>query len=180
MELKETGIKNLYVITPYLIKDDRGYFMETFNKNFFSKMSLQYDFVQDNESKSSYGTIRGLHLQTGNFSQAKLVRVLEGEVLDVAVDLRVNSDTFGKHFSVNLSSENKKQLLIPRGFAHGFSVLSETAVFAYKCDNFYSKESESGIRFDDSTLNIDWKIPLEKILISQKDRELKSFKEFRK
>ena len=137
-----------------------------------------YDFVQDNQSKSSYGTIRGLHFQKGEFSQAKLVRAIEGTVLDVAVDLRTGSKTFGKHVAVELSAENNRQLMIPRGFAHGFSVLSETAVFTYKCDNVYNKASEGGLMWNDKDIGIDWKIPADKVILSDKDRKHPSLKEF--
>ena len=137
-----------------------------------------YDFVQDNQSKSSYGTIRGLHFQKGEFSQAKLVRAIEGTVLDVAVDLRAGSKTFGKHVAVELSAENNRQLMIPRGFAHGFSVLSETAVFTYKCDNVYNKASEGGLMWNDKDIGIDWKIPADKVILSDKDRKHPSLKEF--
>jgi dTDP-4-dehydrorhamnose 3,5-epimerase len=169
MKIISTEFEGLFVIEPTIYKDSRGYFYETFNRSAFEQNGLFFDFVQDNESKSQYGVVRGLHYQTGEFAQAKLVRVFEGKVLDVVVDLRQGSKTFGKHFSIKLSAENKKQFLVPRGFAHGFSVLSENAVFVYKCDNFYNKESERGIMFDDSTLNIDWQIPKNEMLISEKD-----------
>ncbi len=161
-----------------MYEDARGYFFECYNKTKFEAAGLHYDFIQDNQSKSSYGTVRGLHFQKGEHAQAKLVRVLEGTVLDVAVDLRSGSPTYGKHVAVELSAENKRQLLIPRGFAHGFSVLSETAVFSYKCDNQYCMEAEGGIRYDDPQLAINWKIEKGKELLSKKDRKLPLFEEF--
>ncbi len=170
MKILETPIKDLYIIEPRVFKDERGYFFESYNKKKFEEAGLQYDFVQDNQSKSQYGVIRGLHYQLAPFAQAKLVRVLEGKVLDVVVDIRKNSPTFGKTFSIELSADNFRQLLVPRGFAHGFSVLSETAIFAYKCDNIYNKSAERGILYNDHQLNIDWKIPTNKAIISEKDK----------
>lgn len=171
MNFIKTEIDGVYVLEPRVFKDERGYFFESFNREELVKNGLNYDFgVQDNQSKSSYGVIRGLHCQLGKYSQAKLVRVLQGKVLDVAVDVRPDSKTFGKHVAVELSDENFCQLLIPRNFLHGFSVLSSTAVFAYKVDNIYNKESEFGIRYDDSEIGIDWKIPKDKIITSEKDR----------
>ncbi|RZK67018.1 MAG: dTDP-4-dehydrorhamnose 3,5-epimerase, partial [Pedobacter sp.] len=156
MEIQETGLKDCVIIKPRIFEDPRGYFFESFNaKTFEDRTDLSGKFVQDNQSYSSYGVIRGLHAQSGENAQAKLVRVLSGEVLDVAVDIRPGSPTFGKHISVKLSAENKLQLYVPRGFLHGFSVLSETAEFFYKCDNFYNKESEVGIMYNDGDLNID-------------------------
>ena len=155
MNFIKTALEGVFIIEPRVFTDNRGYFFESYNKAAFEAAGLFYDFVQDNQSKSSYGTVRGLHFQKGEHAQAKLVRVLEGVVLDVAVDLRRASPTYGQHVAVELSAENNRQLMIPRGFAHGFSVLSETAVFAYKCDNLYCKEAEGGIRFDDPTLAID-------------------------
>lgn len=176
MEIQETGLKDCLLIKPRVFDDERGYFFESFNeKTFEAKTGLSGKFVQDNQSFSSYGVIRGLHTQTGNFAQAKLVRVIKGEVLDVVVDIRPGSLTFGQHFAVKLSAENKLQLYIPRGFLHGFSVLSETAEFFYKCDNFYNKESEIGVIFNDATLNINWQIPAEKQLVSDKDLVLSNF-----
>lgn len=166
------------VFTPRVFKDNRGYFYESYNEQAFINAGINSHFVQDNQSFSSYATVRGLHLQKGKHAQAKLVRVIQGEVLDVAVDLREGSPTYGEHFSVHLSAENHKQLYIPRGFGHGFAVLSETAIFTYKCDNFYNKESESGIIFNDSDLNIDWKIPTGKAIVSEKDLQLGSFNDF--
>ena len=158
MNFIKTAIEGVYIIEPRIFTDDRGYFFESYSKAAFEAAGLHYDFVQDNQSKSVYGTVRGLHFQKGEHAQAKLVRVLEGTVLDVAVDLRRTSHTYGQYVSVELSAENNRQLMIPRGFAHGFSVLSETAVFAYKCDNPYCRESEGGSRFDDPALAIDWRI----------------------
>ncbi len=178
MNFIETDIADVFILEPNVFKDDRGYFFEAYNKTEFENHGLFYDFVQDNQSKSSYGVIRGLHFQKGEFAQAKLVRVLHGTVLDVAVDLRKSSPTFGKYVAVELSQENNRMLLIPRGFAHGFSVLSQTAVFTYKCDNFYHKETEGGIRFDDPDLNIDWRVNLNQAVLSDKDKLLPYFKEF--
>lgn len=176
MEIQETGFKECVVIKPNVFEDARGYFFESFNqKTFEDKTGLSGQFVQDNQSFSSYGVIRGLHAQAGEHAQAKLVRVLKGEVLDVAIDIRPGSSTFGQHFSIKLSAENKLQLYIPRGFLHGFSVLSDTAEFFYKCDNFYNKESELGILYNDKTLNIDWKIPVEQESISDRDLILTPF-----
>ncbi|WP_443945476.1 dTDP-4-dehydrorhamnose 3,5-epimerase [Pedobacter sp. AW1-32] len=176
MEIEQTGLKDCIIIKPRVFDDPRGYFFESFNKNTFEeKTGLSANFVQDNQSFSSYGVIRGLHAQTGEFAQAKLVRVLKGEVLDVAVDARQGSPTFGKHIAVKLSAENKLQLYIPRGFLHGFAVLSETAEFFYKCDNFYNKDSEGGVLYNDPALNIDWLIPAEDHSISDKDLVLKTF-----
>ena len=175
MKLISTDFEGLYIIEPKIFEDSRGYFYETFNRSVFEHNGLFYDFVQDNESKSEYGVIRGLHYQIGQFSQAKLVRVLQGKVLDVVVDLRQNSKTFGKYFSIELSAENKKQFLVPRGFAHGFSVLSKETIFIYKCDNFYNKKSERGIMFNDKKLSIDWQIPINQQKISEKDTKNPSF-----
>lgn len=166
----ETKLKDCFIIEPRVFQDDRGYFFESFNQESFNKLiGKSVNFVQDNESFSSRGVIRGLHFQKGEFAQAKLVRVVKGAVLDVAVDIRKESPTFGQYISVELTEENKKQLFVPRGFAHGFSVLSEAAIFSYKCDNFYNKESEAGILYNDPSLNIDWKIKLEEAQLSDKD-----------
>lgn len=178
MNFIKTAIEGVYIIEPRIFTDDRGYFFESYSKAAFEAAGLHYDFVQDNQSKSVYGTVRGLHFQKGEHAQAKLVRVLEGTVLDVAVDLRRTSHTYGQYVAVELSADNNRQLLIPRGFAHGFSVLSETAVFAYKCDNLYCRESEGGIRFDDPTLAIDWRIDPAKALTSDKDKLHPYFSEF--
>lgn len=176
MEIGQTGLKDCLIIKPRVFEDPRGYFFESFNQNTFEeKTGLSGRFVQDNQSYSSYGVIRGLHAQTGEFAQAKLVRVTKGEVLDVAVDVRPSSPTYGKHIAVRLSAENKLQLYIPRGFVHGFSVLSETAEFLYKCDNFFNKASETGVIYNDTDLNIDWLIPQEDQAISDKDLLLKPF-----
>ncbi len=176
MEIQETGLKGCVIIKPRVFEDSRGYFFESFNqKTFQEKTGSSGIFVQDNQSFSSYGVIRGLHAQGGDYAQAKLVRVLKGEVLDVAVDIRPNSETFGQHISVKLSAENRLQLYVPRGFLHGFSVLSETAEFFYKCDNFYHKESEIGIAYNDPTLNVDWQIPLQDHAVSEKDLVLNPF-----
>lgn len=177
MPFIQTEIKGVVIFEPRIFTDARGYFFETYNENVFKEADIDAKFVQDNQSKSSYGVIRGLHFQKGEHAQAKLVRVLQGTVLDVALDLREGSETFGKHVAVELSSENNRQLFIPRGFAHGFSVLSETAVFAYKCDNFYCKESEGGLNCADTDLGIDWGVPVESACISDKDKLLPRFKE---
>ncbi|CAH0198169.1 dTDP-4-dehydrorhamnose 3,5-epimerase [Pedobacter sp. Bi27] len=176
MEIEQTGLKDCLIIKPRVFEDPRGYFFESFNQNTFEeKTGLSGRFVQDNESYSSYGVVRGLHAQTGEFAQAKLVRVTKGEVLDVAVDVRPSSPTYGKHFAIRLSAENKLQLYIPRGFIHGFSVLSETAEFLYKCDNFFNKASETGVIYNDADLNIDWLIPEKDLAVSDKDLLLKPF-----
>ncbi|MGZ5245530.1 MAG: dTDP-4-dehydrorhamnose 3,5-epimerase [Flavitalea sp.] len=175
MPFIETGIQGLFVFEPKVFPDSRGYFFESYNRNIFTEQGIEIDFVQDNQSSSTYGVIRGLHFQLPPFSQSKLVRVLSGRILDVAVDIRKGSPTFGKHFTIELSSENKKQLFLPHGFAHGFSVLSETAEVLYKCDAFYNKQSESGIMFNDPELKIDWKIPAEHQVISEKDMHNPSF-----
>lgn len=177
MPFYHCAIEGLVVVEPKVFADDRGYFYEAYNRNVFQQNGITNDFVQDNQSRSTYGVIRGLHYQLPPFAQAKLVRVLEGSILDVAVDIRKGSPTYGQHFSLELTAENHKQLFIPAGFAHGFSVLSDIAVVQYKCDQFYSKESEGGIRFDDAALNIDWKIDKDKAIISEKDLVLPSFAE---
>ena len=165
----KTEIEGVYIVEPKVFEDARGYFFESYNESEFVKNGITNKFIQDNQSKSSYGVVRGLHCQLGEHSQAKLVRVLEGKVLDVAVDVRKGSPTFGKYVAVELSAENKRQLFIPRDFLHGFSVLSETAIFAYKCDNLYCKESEFGVRYDDPQIGVDWRIPQDKIITSEKD-----------
>ena len=178
MKIKETPLKDCYIIEPTIFKDDRGYFYEKFNEKKFEELTgLNGHFVQDNISKSSFGVLRGLHLQKAEHAQAKLVSCLEGCVYDVAVDLRENSPTFGKWFGIELSDENKLQFYVPRGFGHGFSVLSETAIFSYKCDNFYNKESEGGVLWNDPELNIDWKLPLDEIILSEKDKTQPKFSE---
>ncbi len=181
MQCIETALSGCVIIEPKVIRDERGYFMESFNEKTFEQITGQkVHFVQDNQSYSSQGVLRGLHYQCGQHAQAKLVRVIQGEVLDVAVDIRPESPTFGQHVSVHLSAENQRQLFVPRGFAHGFLVLSETATFFYKCDNFYNKESEGGIAFDDPELGIDWEFPSASLLISEKDQQLPKFINARK
>ena len=177
MNFIKTEIEGVVIVEPRVFEDDRGYFFESYNEAEFVANGITNKFVQDNQSKSSYGVIRGLHCQLGEHAQAKLVRVLEGKVLDVAVDIRKGSPTFGKHVAVELSAENKRQLFIPRGFLHGFSVLSETAVFAYKCDNLYCKAAEFGIRYDDEEIGIDWKVPADKVVTSEKDRMANKLKD---
>ncbi len=170
MNFIKTEIDGVVIVEPRVFEDARGYFFESYNEAEFVKNGITARFVQDNQSKSSYGVIRGLHCQRGEHAQAKLVRVLEGRVLDVAVDARAGSPTFGKYMAVELSAENQRQLFIPRGFLHGFAVLSETATFAYKCDNLYCRASEFSIRYDDPEIGIDWQIPSEKVITSEKDR----------
>ena len=179
MNFIKTAIDGVIIIEPKIFKDDRGYFFESYNEAEFIQNGISNQFVQDNQSMSTYGVIRGLHCQLGDKAQAKLVRVLQGKVLDVAVDIRPDSSTFGKHVAVELSAENQRQLFIPRGFLHGFSVLSETAVFAYKCDNLYCKEAEFGIRYDDSEVNVNWQIPPEKVVISAKDKMAYALKDLK-
>ena len=179
MKVTETDLEGSYIIEPQIFGDERGSFFETFNKEKFQKLTnLEIDFLQDNEAFSNKGTLRGLHFQKGKFAQAKLVRVIKGKVLDVVVDLRPESNSFGKHFSIILSGENKKQLFVPRGFAHGYSVLEDNTIFCYKCDNYYHPEAEDGLIFNDKDLNIDWKIPAENIILSEKDGRLLNFKDF--
>ncbi len=170
MSFIKTEFPGLIIIEPTVFKDSRGYFFESYNGKDFIAEGIDIKFVQDNQSKSAYGVIRGLHYQLMPHAQTKLVRVLSGSILDVVVDIRKGSPTFGKTFSLELSAENNKQLLVPKGFAHGFSVLSETAEVLYKCDEFYHKESEAGILFNDAALNIDWKIPADKAIVSDKDQ----------
>ena len=172
MPFLPTDIPGLLIFEPRVFEDSRGYFFEAYNEQVFHEAGVAMKFVQDNQSKSSFGVIRGLHYQLDPHAQTKLVRVLEGTILDVAVDIRQGSPNFGKHVAVELSAVNRKQLLVPAGFAHGFSVLSETAVVLYKCDALYSKESEGGIRYNDPALQIDWKIPAAKALVSDKDAQL--------
>lgn len=177
MRVEKTPINDLVIVHPSIFEDERGYFFEAYNQAKFAANGINYNFIQDNQSFSKRGVIRGLHLQLNPYAQAKLVRVLEGEILDVAVDLRKDSPTFGQHFSVILSAENKKQLMVPHGFAHGFSVLSETASVLYKVDQIYHKESERGIRYDDPTLNINWQLNPEEVIVSEKDIILPSFQD---
>ncbi|MFC7774830.1 dTDP-4-dehydrorhamnose 3,5-epimerase [Flavobacterium sp. GCM10027622] len=181
MNFIETNLPGCFIIEPKVFHDDRGYFMESFNQNTFEKgIGQKINFVQDNQSFSSKGVLRGLHYQCGEHAQAKLVRVLEGEVLDVAVDLRQGSPTYGQSYSILLSAENKKQFFIPRGFAHGFLVLSDTATFFYKCDNFYNKESEGGLIYNDATVNVDWGFPTNELIISDKDQVLPTLENAKK
>ena len=180
MKIKETGIKGLLVIEPDVFGDSRGYFMESFSeKKFREETGMDVTFVQDNESKSSYGVVRGLHFQHPPYSQAKLVRVVSGTALDVAVDLREGSETYGKHFSIELSGENHLQVFIPKGFAHGFAVLSEEVMFQYKCDEYYAPESEGAVIWNDPDLNIDWKIPHEDVRLSEKDKKHPGLKDLK-
>ena len=169
MEFKKTNIEGVYIIEPKVFNDSRGYFFEAWKKEEFEQHIGPVEFIQDNESKSSYGVLRGLHYQKGDFSQAKLVRVIKGRVLDVAADIRPSSPTFGQHVMAELSEENKRQFFIPRGFAHGFLVLSEEAVFTYKVDNVYAPQAEAGIRWDDPDLGIKWPIDPKEVLTSEKD-----------
>ena len=176
MKVTETHLNGCFVIEPHILKDERGYFFESFNQQKFSELiKKEVNFVQDNQSFSTKGVLRGLHFQKGKHAQAKLVRVIKGKVLDVAVDIRKNSSTFGKHFSIELSEENNKQLFVPRGFAHGFVVLSDEVVFSYKCDNYYNKESEGGIIYNDQFLNIDWIAQESNLIVSEKDMKLDTF-----
>ena len=177
MKFIKTAIPDVYIIEPSVFGDHRGYFLESFNLEKFEENIGLIKFVQDNESKSSKGVLRGLHFQKPPFNQAKLVRCIEGRVMDIAVDIRKGSPTYGKHVVAELSGENKRQLFVPRGFAHGFSVLSETAVFAYKVDNRYAPAFDSGIRYDDKELNIDWGLAEEEVQLSRKDKNLQSFKD---
>jgi dTDP-4-dehydrorhamnose 3,5-epimerase len=169
MGFVKTELEGVLVFEPKVFPDDRGYFFESYNKKVFEEAGLNYDFVQDNQSRSTYGVLRGLHYQLEPHAQTKLVRVLEGRILDIAVDIRKDSKTYTKWIGVELSHENFKQLLVPKGFAHGFVVLSDIAVVSYKCDAFYNKDAEGGIRFDDHELKIDWKIPHKDIKVSEKD-----------
>ncbi len=173
MKVIETGLKDCVVIEPRIYGDSRGYFFESYNQKRFKDLTgIDVQFIQDNQSRSDRGVLRGLHFQKGEFAQAKLVRVIQGKVLDIAVDLRPNSSTFGKSYSVVLTGDNNRQLYIPRGFAHGFSVLENDTIFSYKCDNYYNKDSESGIMYNDPALNIDWMLDDDEILLSDKDRVL--------
>jgi dTDP-4-dehydrorhamnose 3,5-epimerase len=179
MTIEQTHLKDCYVIKPNVIGDKRGYFFESYNKQKFEDVVGQkIDFIQDNEAKSKKGVLRGLHFQLPPFNQAKLVRVTEGKVLDVVVDLRKNSPTYGQHEAIKLSAKNKKQLFVPRGFAHGYVVLSKTAVFSYKVDNTYAPDHDSGIIWNDEDLNIDWILDKENFIISDKDQKLQAFKDF--
>lgn len=177
MEVIKTDIEGVVIIEPRIFKDERGYFYESFSQREFEEKVCRTTFVQDNQSKSSYGVLRGLHFQKPPYCQSKLVRCIKGAVLDVAVDIRKGSPTFGKHVAVELTEENHRQFFVPRGFAHGFAVLSEEAVFQYKCDNFYCKESEGAVAWNDPELAIDWRIPAEKVLLSEKDKLNKNIAE---
>ena len=179
MRFTKTKIKDLIILEPKIFGDDRGYFMESYNQKKFQDIIGKVLFIQDNESKSSKGVLRGLHFQKPPFDQAKLVRCIEGTVLDIAVDLRNKSKTYGQHIAIELSCKNKKQLFIPRGFAHGFLVLSETAIFAYKVDNIYAPDYDAGIYWNDPTLNIPWGVKKSEIMVSQKDSKLSFFSEFK-
>ena len=179
MNIVKTDIEGVLIVEPKVFGDARGYFFESFNaRDFKEQTGIDVTFIQDNESKSSSGVVRGLHFQKPPYAQAKLVRVVEGSVLDVAVDIREGSPTYGKHTAVELSADNKRQFFIPKGFAHGFAVLSETAVFQYKCDEYYHPEAEGAIAWDDPTLAIDWKIGKDKVLLSDKDRQHPMFNDF--
>lgn len=169
MEVIKTNIEGVVIIEPHIFRDDRGYFFESFSQRDFQEKVCNTVFVQDNESKSSYGVLRGLHFQKTPYAQSKLVRVIKGAVLDVAVDIRKGSPTFGQHVAVELTEDNHRQFFIPRGFAHGFSVLTDEVIFQYKCDNFYAPQSEGALAWDDPDLGIDWRIPTDKVLLSEKD-----------
>jgi len=176
MNISITPLEGIFVFEPKIFKDNRGFFYESFNQRIFEEATgITYPFVQHNQSRSSYGVLRGLHFQRGEFAQAKLVRVVKGKVWDVVIDIRPNSPTFKQHFGIELSEENRKQLYIPKGLAHGFSVLSETADFAYLCDNYYAPQAESGIVYNDPTFEVDWKIPEEDMIVSEKDKALPTF-----
>ena len=177
MEVIKTDIEGVVIIEPRIFKDDRGYFYESFSQREFEEKVCRTTFVQDNQSKSSYGVLRGLHFQKPPYCQSKLVRCIKGVVLDVAVDIRKGSPTFGKYVAVELSEDNHRQFFVPRGFAHGFAVLTPEAVFQYKCDNFYNKESEGSVAWNDPQLGIDWRIPADKVLLSQKDKLSKNIAE---
>ncbi len=181
MQIEKTPLKDCLIIKPRVFEDDRGSFFESFNEETFQKETgLEVNFVQDNQSISKKGTLRGFHLQKGEHAQAKLVRVIKGEVMDVVIDLREGSETFGETFSIILNEQNNHQLFVPRGFGHAFITISDEAIFAYKCDNYYNKASEAGIIYSDETLNIDWHLPKEQLILSEKDQELPTFEEFKK
>lgn len=177
MKKTETGFRDLVVLEPKIFKDNRGYFFESFNRNIFKELNLPVDFDQDNQSQSQFGTIRGLHYQIAPHSQAKLVRVLQGKIYDVAIDLRKGSPTYGKWYGIELSEDNMKQLYVPHGFAHGFSVLSETTTILYKCEGFYNSEAERGIMFNDEELGIEWQLETDDVILSTKDKVLPAFKD---
>lgn len=178
MNITPTHIDGVYIIEPRVFTDARGHFFESYNKLRLEEKGVEYNFVQDNQSKSSYGVIRGLHFQKAPHAQAKLLRVVEGVILDVAVDIRKNSPTYGQHVAIELSADNFKQLLIPQGFAHGFSVLSQTAIVQYKCTDYYFPETEGGISYNDSNLGIDWKVPIDNAIVSEKDAKLPKLQDF--
>ncbi len=179
MTVKETYLKGCYIITPRVFNDDRGFFFESFNVlDFEKKTGIKISFVQDNQSLSFKGVLRGLHYQKGKYAQAKLVRVVKGKILDVCVDLRPKSSTYGKYFSIILDDKKHQQLFIPKGFAHGFLVLEDNTIFSYKCDNYYAKEHESGIFYNDSDININWQLPFQDLIVSKKDMILPTFKDF--
>ena len=178
MKIEHTPLKDCFVLTPTIFTDERGTFYETYNEVLFEKVTGQkVNFVQDNQSTSAYGVIRGLHYQAGEMAQTKLVRALQGSILDIVVDVRKDSETFGEHFSIVLDDVIQQQLFVPRGFAHGFITLSPTSIFAYKCDNFYDKTSEQGIIYNDATLSLDWHLPKDKFILSEKDQILPSFRQ---
>lgn len=179
MNIKATTLEGCFIIEPNVLNDERGYFFESFHQKKFQELTgVKTQFVQDNQSLSQRGVLRGLHFQTGEFTQSKLVKVIKGSVLDVAVDLRKDSSTFGKHFSILLSEKNKLQLFIPRGFAHGFVVLENDTIFSYKCDNYYNKSAEGGVMYNDPDLDIDWMLEEDEIILSEKDKRLSYFKDF--
>lgn len=179
MNIISTNFEGLFVLEPTVFEDHRGFFMESYNAKVLKDHGIDYSFVQDNQSKSSYGVLRGLHFQNPPHAQTKLVRVLQGRIIDAVVDIRKSSPTFGKSFSVELSADNKRQLLVPKGFAHGFSVISDTAEILYKCDTFYNKESEDGMMFNDPAFNIDWGLSESEVILSDKDQVYKPFSEFK-
>ena len=179
MKLLETNLNDCFILQPDVYKDTRGYFLESFNKKVFENLTgIQANFVQDNQSKSSKGVLRGFHFQIDNYAQAKLVQVLQGKVLDVVVDIRLNSSTFGQHFSIILDSKNHEQLFVPRGFAHGFLVLDDDTIFSYKCDNYYNKAQERGIYYNSKALNINWDVPEDALILSEKDKNLPTFETY--
>lgn len=179
MTIKNTPLKDCFVLEPRVFKDERGYFIETYNElTFRTNTGLELTFVQDNQSMSSKGVLRGLHFQIGEFAQAKLVRVCKGKVLDVVVDMRSESPSFGQHFSIVLDDIDQKQLFVPRGFAHGFVVLEDDTIFSYKCDNFYSGEHERGVHYSSPSLNIDWGVSTDSLIVSEKDKKLPTFTEY--
>ena len=179
MKVTKTEFEGLLILEPNVFEDHRGFFMESYNKSMLEKNGIFYDFVQDNQSKSTHGVLRGLHFQNPPHAQTKLIRVLQGRIMDAVVDIRNSSPTYGKSYAIELSSDNKKQLLVPKGFAHGFSVLSDTAEILYKCDEFYNKESEGGLMFNDSAFNIDWGLANNDVVLSEKDQVYKPFSEFK-